>query len=765
MIPPCWDRATGAKIETVTFRRYFLIAFLVFTSFIGGVLRAETASPTTPAAKKKAVAKKSRRKPSHRRALRIHQAFVASTNLRSMAQQLLRDRSKPAYAGMEAYARKHAGEDAGALAWLVVGYAHTLDHDYANAIEPLRRAQARNEELADYVRYFLASSYQQSGSSEKAEQLLRDFDQKFPGSIFSRDARVTRANALLALNHAPDAVALLESDRQPVRADVELVLGRAYSATGQKTRAMGALRNVYYGMPMSNEADDAEKELLKLSGQIPAPTFGERRMRADLLARGKQYNDAVTEYRGLLAEAQGDDHAAVAVALGSALRHTRRSEAKQVLDSVSNATGATAAQRIFELGELARAADNDEEFLRTVAQLRQTAPASSYFEQALLSAANVYLLRREYDKATAFYHELSERFPTGNRAAYAHWKATWLLWRQGSGSEARRELENQTLYFPQSAEVPAALYWRARAAEEDGDPGLARAYYEKLAQRYRNYYYAELARQRLKGDVATAELKAAAPLEHLPDATEHDPFDYNAPPEDNLRVEKARLLANGAMLDLALRELQVAVSEEGGGWQVGEMARVCQDAGRYDRAIDVLKKAVPNYFSLDRPDLPMPYWQALFPRPYWADLKKFATENNLDPFLVAALIRQESAFNPAAVSHANAVGLMQVLPSTGRLLAREFKIRGFNAAMLTVPATNMRLGTRYFRGMIDKFGSVEYALAAYNAGSDRVEEWMGAAKYRDTAEFVESIPFTETREYVQAILRNAAVYKQLYGAP
>jgi soluble lytic murein transglycosylase len=108
---------------------------------------------------------------------------------------------------------------------------------------------------------------------------------------------------------------------------------------------------------------------------------------------------------------------------------------------------------------------------------------------------------------------------------------------------------------------------------------------------------------------------------------------------------------------------------------------------------------------------------------------------------------------------------MQVLPSTGRLLARELKIRGFNAAMLAVPATNMRLGTRYFRGMIDKFGSVEYALAAYNAGSDRVEEWMGDAKYRDTDEFVESIPFTETREYVQAILRNAAVYKQLYGAP
>jgi soluble lytic murein transglycosylase len=79
---------------------------------------------------------------------------------------------------------------------------------------------------------------------------------------------------------------------------------------------------------------------------------------------------------------------------------------------------------------------------------------------------------------------------------------------------------------------------------------------------------------------------------------------------------------------------------------------------------------------------------------------------------------------------------------------------------------NLQLGTRFFRGTVDHFGgSIEYALAAYNAGDDRVEEWLGQGKYRDAQEFVESIPFTETREYVQAILRNASVYRQLYGPP
>jgi len=133
--------------------------------------------------------------------------------------------------------------------------------------------------------------------------------------------------------------------------------------------------------------------------------------------------------------------------------------------------------------------------------------------------------------------------------------------------------------------------------------------------------------------------------------------------------------------------------------------------------------------------------------------------------LVASLIRQESEFNPNAVSRKDAVGLMQLLPKVGKGVAKQQKIKHFSPQQLFTPAVNLQLGTRYFRMMVDKFGAFEYALAAYNAGSDRVEDWLGQAKYRDPQEFVESIPFTETREYVQAILRNASVYRQLYGMP
>jgi soluble lytic murein transglycosylase len=236
-------------------------------------------------------------------------------------------------------------------------------------------------------------------------------------------------------------------------------------------------------------------------------------------------------------------------------------------------------------------------------------------------------------------------------------------------------------------------------------------------------------------------------------------------PTDNLRVQKAQLLENGGLLDFAVRELRAAAEEDKGNWLAPQTARVYADAGRYDVAIEVLKRAVPNYFAVDLPSLPRPYWEALFPRPFWVDLKRFSTSNALDPYLVAALIRQESEFNPNAVSPANAVGLMQLLPKVGKSVARQQKLRRFSNAQLFTPSVNLQLGTRYFRSMVDKFGAFEYALAAYNAGADRVQDWQGQGKFRDAQEFVESIPFTETREYVQAILRNANVYRQLYGAP
>ena len=704
------------------------------------------------------------------RVRRVRRAFVASASLRPMAQQLLQDRTPTAYAGVEAYARHHAKEDAGALAWLVVGYARTLDHDYGKAIDPFNRAKAGASELGDYVAYYLGDAYLKTAHNAEALSTLADFSKNFPDSLLIRDAHLVYANALLEEGRAQDAAALLEKERLPARSDIELAIGRAYEAAGDTQKAASAFRNVYFNLPTSFEADVAGAELHKLgiSGSV-----AERRTRADLLFKAKHYSDAAHDYHELVAEVSPPDRPQVQLALAGALEKSGSShDARKILTSMGAQTGDAEAERLYLLSETERSTSDEEAVQRTLDELRQFGPASPWLEQALLSAGNMYLLKRDYDRAIDYFRELQQRFPNGTHASSGHWKASWLSFRQGRIDEARQEFENQIALYPDSGEVPNALYWRARIAEEDGNPAMARAFYQRLSDRFHNYYYAELARQRLKGlpggGGPSEEPPHYALLDRVPPLSTAGKITATDPPEDNLRVERARLLSNGGLADMAVRELQAAASkdEEGGTWAPPEMARVYQDGGRYDRGIEIMKRTTPNYFAVDIPDLPRPYWEALFPKAYWTDLRKYSVLNGLDPYLVASLIRQESEFNAGALSRANSVGLMQLLPKTGKTVAKQVKLKGYSAPQLYTPAVNLELGTRYFKDMVDKYnGQFEYALAAYNAGSDRVGDWLGQGHYRDPQEFVESIPFTETREYVQAILRNANVYRQLYGTP
>jgi soluble lytic murein transglycosylase len=716
-----------------------------------------------------------KRRPVSPRVRRMRQAFVESASLRPMAQQLLQDRTPPAYAGVEAYAHAHSKEDAGALAWLVLGYAHVLDKDYAKAIDPLNRAKLHAGDLGDYVAYYLGISYLQTGHTAEALVALGDFGKAHPDSLLVRDAGVSYADALLVEGQSAEAAVLLERIRQPIRADVEFTLGRAYAASGDTAKAADIFANIYYTMPANGEADAAYAELKKLPNAPPA-TVAQMKTRADTLVARHRYADAAEEYRSLINDVTPAERTKMQLTLADALhRAGKNKDAKQILTSLDDSKSDSSsgslspelnAQRLYLLGQIAWAGNDNDTFYRTVDELRQADPTSPWLEQALLSAANLHLVHHEYDQALDAFREAQQRFPNGPRASYVHWKAAWLTFRQGRTQEAKKAFEEQIAVYPLGGETPAALYWRARLAEEDNDPAMARAFYQKLSDRYRNFYYAELARERLKQLPATAEaITQYALLDRVPPLDNSSKLDDSEPPQDELHVQKAELLGNGGLIDFAVRELQAAAASDGGSWAPAETARLYVETGHYDRAIEYMKRSMPNYLALDIPDLPRKYWEVLFPKPYWSDLKLNSEANGLDPYLVASLIRQESEFNPNALSHANAVGLMQLLPKTGKVVAKEVKLKRYNASQLYMPAVNLQLGTKYFRGMVDKFGSFEYALAAYNAGSDRVDEWLAQGKYRDPQEFVESIPFTETREYVQAILRNASVYKQLYGTP
>jgi soluble lytic murein transglycosylase len=694
----------------------------------------------------------------------IKRAFVASAELRPMAQQLLENRTPQAYQGVETYARKHANDDAGPLAWLVIGYAHYLDKDYVSARSAWERSKPLDPVLGDTLDYLKAAAYRGESSHPEVVKTLDAFAEKYPDSLHMHDAALLYAGSLIATGEPQRAAAYMEKHRQPVKSDTEMMLARAYAAYGEQAKAREIFHRIYFEMPTSAEADAAALELRGLGEMQPAGSFEQRHVRAGLLTKARRFQDAVNELSPLVEQASPDHVVDMQVEFAAALYRVRKKDDAQGLFEgvLQNKTASTdaKAQALYFLAEIARDKDDGQKNRDYVTQLRSLAPDSTWMQDALLSAGNMYMLRRDYDVAVPFYAEIYQRQKNGRFSPYTHWKTAWLTFRMGKRDEAKRLFEEQIEQYPASAEVPAAIYWRGRLAEEDGNKALARAYYQKIAENYRYFYYANLARERL-ATLAAGEVQVLPALDKLPRPAA-PPHEWETP-ADNLRAQKAQLLANAALYDFAVTEMQAA-SAGSPPWEARSVAEIYTEQGSYIRSIEALKRAVPGYFSAEIEQIPRRVWEELFPRPFWEELQRDAIANHLDPHLVASLIRQESEFNPGAISRANAMGLMQLLPSVGKGLAKEMKMRRFAPEELLAADTNLQLGTRYFRHMVDHYeGQVEYALAAYNAGEERVDDWRKNGQCKNVEEFVESIPFTETREYVQAIMRNAALYKLLYA--
>ena len=682
-----------------------------------------------------------------------------------MALQLMQSRSPAAYTGVEKYARAHAKDDTAPLAWLALGYAHLLDRQYPESLAALKKARPKAGILSDYIAYFTGDVQFAAGDPAAAQATLKGFEAQYPESILLRDAALVQANSMLAQNNSAGAIAMLEARRTPYRPDLELALGRAEAKAGKISEAVTVFRKIYFSTPTAPEAAAADVELEKIQQQtsVTPPSFTERRLRAATLVEKHQAAQAAVEYRQLLPDTPPEGRVEITLDLANALSQSgRQKDALDMLRRMPDPGGELAARRLYYMLELSR--PDQKQVADIVDQLRANSPTSPWFAEALLSAANVNLLRNDLATATRFYAELADRFPDGRHAPYSNWRAAWLAHLNGDVATSKAALERQLEVYPDSSEILAALYWGGRQAEDDHDLAKARAYYTTVAARFGNDYYSALARERLHALPAGDAAQDDPLLDKIGDPPGPRHFVLDAP-DDNLQVQKSLLLENCGLTDYASRELQTASEKGTGDWRTAELVRLYTESGKYALALETLKRAAPGYYAFSPAELPRNFWETLFPKPYWEQLKRASAENKLDPFLVASLIRQESEFNPDAISYANAIGLMQIVPGTGRKLAKEAKIRHFSDSMLLDPNTNLQLGARYLRHLLDKYdGQLEYALAAYNAGPEHVDDWRNG-HYRDVHEFVESIPFTQTREYVEAILRNQAMYQQLYRTP
>ncbi len=668
-------------------------------------------------------------------------------------------------AAVDSYAAAHP-KDA-ALARLAIGIVASEQKDYATAIAFLRKIQTKLPQMADYTAYYLALSRVESRDFNGiAKDLLGAHSGAAPSPLSGR-AWLVEARALKESAGA-DAVRMLRDHYTELpQPEGDLALAECYQAAQDLPHAADFYQRVFYQYPTTEAATRAAAAMSTLKDGMgaayPAPLPQQRLRRADRLMETRAYALARLEYQALLDQVPGLERDQARVRMGAAdYLYGSTAAAYPYLRSLELAPSEADAERLYYLLECARRLTDDDEMTAALNRLARQYPKSPWRLKALVSAGSRFLLVNRPDAYLPLYQAAYQDFPQEPVAGLCHWKVTFQAYLRG-GSDAGDLLREHLRNYSGHATAGAALYFLGRQAEQANDWGAARACYQRLSSVFENHYYAMLARARLQqSPIATAppSVETGQFLAGLA-LPAPKPVPQRSIPATEVRIDRSRLLRAAGLSDLADAELRFG-SRTGGQAQLLAM----ESAGAADaphQAMRIMKSMAPEYLNLPLNEAPRRFWELLFPLPYRSEVVRTARDRDLDPYLVAGLIRQESEFNPQALSHANAYGLTQVRPGTGRQFARQAGVGRFTNRLLFQPVPNLKIGTSVLRSMLDQNGGrLEETLAAYNAGPNRVAEWLTWNRYREPAEFVESIPFSETRDYVQAVLRNSDIYRRLY---
>jgi soluble lytic murein transglycosylase len=682
-----------------------------------------------------------------------------------------REKLAPNSAGLEHYARAHAGSSAEGMAYLALAAAEVDQGNFAQVSAHTALAQKRLPELADYAAFLAASGSAARKDSAAVEKDLKPVWEAKPRSALTTSAVFLEAKTFTDTGQPDRAIAILDKHRADLpAARLALISGRAYEAAGKVPEAARQYQAVFYDYPMAAEAEEASIAIARLRPRSGYPDAGPAQAltRAEKLLDGGQPAVAQRWLESVLPNLEGVPRERARVLIGQArLNQHQDAAALEYLRGLSLEAPETDAERLYYILRAAERLKNFAATANAIESLARNHPNSQWREKALIAEGN----RRVTDNAPSDYLPLFkacyETFPNSEDAAYCHWRIVFSDYLRDR-AEAVTGLKAHLRQYPKSIKANAALYFLGRAAEAQGDPPSARAWYDAIVDRYPNSYYAVLARDRLReGALAPTAPSSTAQafLNQIPRPMW--PAEAGFDPSANAvkRLARARLLAASGLEDYAERELRFGAENDGQPQVFAvELATLANRREAPDVAIRYIKHYVPDYLNMPLDAAPGKFWQLAFPLPYRQSLEQYSREHSLDPYLVAALIRQESEFNTRAISVARALGLTQVMPSTGLYLSKKLNIPRFRATLLFLPEVNLKIGTYYLRALLDGLqGSEEAALASYNAGRSHVVNWLAWSKYREPAEFVESIPFSQTRDYVEIVLHNADIYRRLYG--
>lgn len=406
---------------------------------------------------------------------------------------------------------------------------------------------------------------------------------------------------------------------------------------------------------------------------------------------------------------------------------------------------------------------------QTYETLAHDFPGHAFADDALFFAADAYARTGDMAQALQRLEEVVQKYPDGDFASEALFKIFWIQRSQKQTEAARKTLdliEQRYANAEESYDVERAQYWRARMLQDDGDKAGAAKLFARIATEHPATYYGLMARSNLPELDRDLADKVAAALVVPRESQGPWPLYAGTLGEDPHFQEGVELLRLG-FADNASAELLAVNRARQPAESLRLLVHVLASAGDSRSAHAIARVALRRDLAGRITPDKRPLWEVAYPNAFRDLIEKHCAAAKVDPDLLQALMREESALDPKALSWAGALGLTQLMPSTARQVASAHKIKArVTAERLLEPSLNIQLGALNLGGLLQKFDGVkQFAVAGYNAGPGAVSRWRGDRPQANLDEWVEEIPIEETRGYVKRVLRSYNTYQLLYAKP
>ena len=643
-----------------------------------------------------------------------------------------------------------------------------IEREPVEAAKLLRVVQPDMPVLDDYLRLWIGESLLKQNEPIQAAELLETIPKIVPDSSLIAKAAYRTGEAWYSANVCFRAVDWLEravalADKDPAAPLALWHLAECHIRENRLPEARTALKQLWLRYPHSPEAREAKARLdTALGGESWTPTAEDHSIRAQAFLGLAMQAEAVEELRRFLVMAPG---------------HPRRFDARLKLgvayvrlkqyDQARETFRGLVADRVQESSEatvwLARVYLRQNQGDKLIALARSVAQGSLGGDQRAMVHlfAGVWLEDQgQFDEAIGMFRLVAKLGDSASQRAEGLWRAGWAQYRTARYRDAAETFRSVVELHINGFE-PQAMYWAARADEREKNTTVADQY-TRLCQRHAYSYYCQLAARRVSlppvTPVATdAERPAGDEASRLPE---------NRRPE----IERHVVYQRGIELKIlgfaqdAARELGSLTEQYSRDPEVLlAFSTLLSEVGAYHPALRVAKVHFKE--KLERSGLPTA--PALWTVAYPTGLLPTITAQGVtavDPYLAAAIIREESQYDEKAVSMVGAVGLMQLMPVTANAVAQRYGFPAVGREELFDQETNIRLGVRYLGQLLEQYsGNLAHAVAAYNAGPIAVNNWIAVHRGREQDEFVELIPYQETRLYVKRVLRSYGEYRRLHN--